>query len=472
MPLFRSSSTLVALIVAFAFFMENLDGAAITIVLPQIAETYGIGPAEASLGITIYMISLAVFIPMSGWAAERLGARNVFCWAIAGFTLASIACGLSPTFEMFVAARTVQGAAAAFMSPVGRAIVLRTATKQEMVAAFGITIWPGLMAPIIGQPIGGLIATYASWEWIFFLNAPLGVIGIIMMLAVVDNQKEERRRRLDFTGLLLMAGSLVALLYGLDRLAHEEPGWWLTAALLVAGAGLGVAAVRHANRSAHALIDTRLIHVRTFAVTSITGGTFFRVAMGATPFLLPLLFQIGFGMTAFDASLMMLAYAGGNLAMKAITTATIKRFGFRRILIVNGILVVLSVLSFVFFVPGVPIVLMVVALVFAGVVRSLQFTALNTLGFADIPPQGMTDASAMQSLLQQIAFAFGIAIGAVILSLSATLRVGPGAPIDTPDLQVAFLAATVMTVLAMPSLRRLAPDAGDGVSGHVPAARK
>ncbi len=235
MPLLRASPTLIALIVASAFFMENLDGAAITIVLPQIAGTFGITATAASLGITVYMVSLAIFIAMGAWAADRFGPRNVFCLAIAVFTLASIACGLSPHFWMFVLARTVQGIAAAFMSPVGRVIVLRSAPKNELMRAFGITIWPGLVAPIIGQPIGGLIATYTSWEWIFFLNVPLGILGIGLLLVYVDNQKEPTRRPLDVTGLLLTAASLSALLYGLDRLAHEDPQLWLTGGLLVAG---------------------------------------------------------------------------------------------------------------------------------------------------------------------------------------------------------------------------------------------
>jgi EmrB/QacA subfamily drug resistance transporter len=456
----------VASIVAFAFFMETLDGAAIVIVLPHIASAFGVGLAGASLSVTIYMVSLAIFIPMSGWAGDRFGPRNVFCWAIAAFTLASVACGLSPQFWMFIVARTIQGAAAAFMSPVGRVIVLRSAPKHEMVGAFGITIWPGLIAPIVGQPIGGVIATYASWEWIFFMNVPLGIIGIAMMLTFVDNRKEDTTRRLDLVGLALTAASLSALLYGLDRLAHQEPQAWLTAGLIVGGLIVGIGAIRHAHGHPYPLIDTTLARVPNFAATSIWGGTPFRIAMGAAPFLLPLLFQVGFGMTAFDASLMMLAYAGGNLLMKAVTTAMIRRYGFRRIIVVTGLLVILSFLSFALFVPGVPLGLILIGLAFAGVVRSLQFTALNTLAFADIPHTGMSNASALHAMVQQICFAFGIALGAVILSFSATLRGGAGAAIGVADFQIAFLAATVMTIVAMPSLFRLAHDAGDEVSGY------
>ena len=462
----RPSSTLIALIAASAFFMENLDGAAITIVLPHIATTFAITPTAASLGITVYMVSLAIFISMSAWAADRFGPRNVFCWAIGAFTLASIACGLSPHFWVFVVARMIQGVAGAFMSPVGRVVVLRSAPKNELMRAFGITIWPGLVAPIVGQPIGGLIATYLSWQWIFFLNVPIGIIGILLLLTFVENRREDHKRRLDLVGLGFMATSLSALLYGLDRLAHEDPNWWLSGGLLVAGVVFGLLAIRHARGHDYPLVDVGLARVRTFASTSISGGTFFRIAMGAAPFLLPLLFQIGFGMTAFNASLLMLAYAGGNLAMKSVTTPILRRFGFRRVLVVNGVFAILTVLAFAFLVPGVPLFVILAALAFAGLTRSLQFTALNTLAYADIPQSSMSSASSMQTMVQQIAFAFGIAFGAVILSLSAAFRGGIGAGISVPDFQVAFLVSTLMTIAAMPWLVRLAHNAGDEVSGY------
>lgn len=466
MPIFRSGSTFVALIVAFAYFMENLDGAAITIILPQIAETYRLSPTAASLGITAYMVSLAIFLAMSGWAADRFGPRNVFCWAIAAFAVASAACALSPHFWMFVAARAVQGIAAAFMSPVGRVIVLRTAPRHELMNAFGITVWPGLIAPIVGQPIAGLIATYLSWQWVFLLNVPLGLIGVALLLACVENRKEHGARKLDVTGLVLTAISLTSLLYALDRLARDTAHLALPALLLIVGAASGIQAVRHAKRHDAPLIDLTLARIRSFAATAIWGGTFFRVAMGASPFLLPLLFQIGFGMTAFHASLLMLAYAAGNLIMKAATNGILRRFGFRRILVVNGAIVVVSVLAFAALVPGVPPVAIAAALLFAGLTRSLQFTSLNTLAYAEIPHGAMSNASALQSMVQQIAFAFGIALGAVILSLSATVRgAGPNA-IGVIDFQIAFVVSALFTAAAIPSLRTLAHDVGNDVSGY------
>lgn len=466
MPLFRPGSTFVALIVAFAFFMENLDGAAITIILPQIADAYRLSPTAASLGITAYMVSLAIFLAMSGWAADRFGPRNVFCWAIGVFVLASAACALSPHFWMFVAARALQGIAAAFMSPVGRVIVLRTAPRHELMNAIGITVWPGLIAPIVGQPIAGVIATYLSWQWVFLLNVPLGLIGIALLLACVENRKEPDTRKLDVTGLVLTAISLASLLYALDRLARDTAHIGLTSVLLVVGVAAGVQAIRHADRHDAPLIDWSLARIRSFAATSIWGGTFFRVAMGASPFLLPLLFQIGFGMTAFHASLLMLAYGAGNLLMKAATNQMLRHFGFRRILMVNGAIVVVSVFAFAALVPGVPFAAIAAVLLFAGLTRSLQFTSLNTLAYAEIPHAAMSNASALQSMVQQIAFAFGIALGAVVLSLSATLRgAGPDA-IGVVDFQIAFVVAALFTAAAIPSLRTLAHDVGDEVSGY------
>jgi len=456
--LFRASPTMIALLVASAYFMENLDGSAITIVLPQIAGTFHVTASAASLGVTAYMVSQAIFLVMSAWAADRFGPRNAFCWAIALFSVMSLACAFCPNFTVFVAVRIVQGAAAAFMSPVGRVVVLRTAPKNELIRAFGITIWPGLIAPIIGQPIGGVIATYATWQWIFVLNVPLGIIGIALLLMFIDNQALAQRRPLDITGFMLTAVSLAALLFGLDLLTHAEVNVPAAVLLLVAGVVFGVLAIRRASRHHSPLIDTTLAAIRNFAYTSITGGTFFRVAMGAAPFLLPLLFQLGFGMTAFAASLMMLGYAGGNLIMKSMTTGIIRRFGFRRILVVNGVLVTVSMLTFVFATPVVPIAIIIGFLIFAGLTRSLQFTALNTLAFADIHQESMSNASAMHAMVQQIAFALGIALGSVILSLSSTIR---GAPIGIPDFQVAFLFATAAIAVSLPWMLRLTADAGE-----------
>jgi EmrB/QacA subfamily drug resistance transporter len=467
-PLLRVSPTFVAFIVASAFFMENLDGAAITIVLPQIAHTFAITPTAASLGITVYMISQAIFIAVSSWAADRFGPRDVFCWAIGVFIIASAVCGLAPDFSVFVVARIVQGAAAALMSPVGRVIVLRTAPKGELMRAFGITIWPGLIAPIVGQPIGGLIATYLSWQWIFFLNLPIGLVGIALLIACVANRREDHKRELDVGGFVLAAASLSALLYALDRLAHDIDGWPVASGLVLGGLALGGLAIRRSRAHPSPLVDISLAKIRTFSFTSITGGTPFRIAMGAAPFLLPLLFEIGFGMSPFDASLLMLAYAGANLAMKAVTTAILRRYGFRQVLLVNGCITVLSVFLFAAMVPGVPIWLIVAILAVAGATRSLQFTALSTLAFADVPQAAMSGASTVQSMMQQIAFAFGIALGAVILSLSAAARGAASASVA--DFQVAFLISTLLIAASMPWLFRLAHDAGAEVSGH--AARR
>jgi EmrB/QacA subfamily drug resistance transporter len=465
-PLFRPGSTFVALIVAFAYFMENLDGAAITIILPQIADTFRLSATAASLGITAYMVSLAIFLAMSGWAADRFGPRNVFCLAIAAFAVASAACALSPSFWMFVVARTIQGIAAAFMSPVGRVIVLRTAPKSELMYAFGITVWPGLIAPIVGQPLAGLVTTYLSWQWVFLFNVPLALIGIALLMLCVDNRKEAGTFRLDVVGLGLTAVSLAALLYALDRLSHDTSSLGLPLGLIAVGVLSGLQAIRHAHGHDAPLIDVNLARIRSFAATSIWGGTFFRVAMGASPFLLPLLFQIGFGMTAFHASLLMLAYAAGNLVMKAATNQMLRRFGFRRILMVNGIVVVISVLAFATLVPGVPAPVVIGVLLFAGLTRSLQFTSLNTLAYAEIPHGSMSNASALQSMVQQIAFAFGIALGAVVLSVSASLRGAGPASIQVVDFQVAFVVAALFTAAAMPSLKTLAHDVGDEVSGY------
>ena len=325
----------VALIVAVAFFMQLLDSTIISTSLPQMGQSFGVPAVAMSIGITVYMLTMAVFVPLSGWLADRFGARNIFLIAIALFTLASIACGVSENLTQFVAARAVQGLGSALMTPVGRILVLRNASKSELLNATALITWPALFAPVVGPVLGGFITTYLSWHWNFFINIPLGLAGLALVARFIPGDREAETRPLDWPGFLLTSIGLAALLYGLERIAHPEDGILPTVVLLAAGILVGWLAIRHLRRAPHPLLDLSSFRVLTFAISTLAAGTIFRVAINATPFLLPLLFQLGFGLSPVDAGLMILAYFLGNLGMKTVTTPTLRRFGFRTVMVLS-----------------------------------------------------------------------------------------------------------------------------------------
>ena len=460
-----SRPIVVALIVAAAFFMENLDGTVIATALPQMGESFGVGTIQLSIGITAYMLTLAIFIPASGWLSDRFGTRTVFCSAIVIFTLASAVCGLAPDFSSFVVARIVQGAAAALMSPVGRLVVLRSAEKRDLLRAAAITTWPGLLAPVLGPPLGGFITTYATWRWIFFLNLPLGIIGAVMVLRFVDNFAEARKRPFDGRGFALTGLALGALMYGFDRVGVRD--WWAAAALGATGLACGWLAIRHAETHEHPLIELSPMRVPTFSI-GIWGGLLFRMAVGATPVLLPMLFQRGFGMTAFASGVLTLAYAVGNLGMKPLTTPVLRRFGFRATLTVDGLLSGVSILACGFFSPQTPEAVMWILLVLCGGFRSLGLTGLFTLPFVDISPRQRSAATTLTSVMQQVGYGLGVAFGSVALQASLLLRGAGSDALTLADFRFAFAAVAAVGLAALLSFLRLVPEAGAEVSGHRP----
>ncbi|TIM17693.1 MAG: DHA2 family efflux MFS transporter permease subunit, partial [Mesorhizobium sp.] len=415
----------VALIVAIAFFMQFLDSTIISTSLPQMGASFGVSAVAISIGITVYMLTMAVFVPLSGWLADRFGARNIFLLAIVLFTLASLACGVSQNLTQFVAARVVQGLGSALMTPVGRILVLRNASKSELLNATALITWPALFAPVIGPVLGGFITTYLSWHWNFFINIPLGVVGLVLVARFIPGDREADPKPLDWPGFFLTSAGLALLLYGLERIAHPEDGVLPTVLLVVAGIVIGWLAVRHLRRAPHPLLDLSSFKVLTFAISTLAAGTIFRVAINATPFLLPLLFQVGFGLSSVDAGLMILAYFLGNLGMKTVTTPTLRRFGFRSVLVVNGLIASAAIMACAAISPQTPQVLVVALMLIAGLSRSMQFTALNTLAFADIDAAQRSSAATLSSMLQQVAMLFGVAVAAAILNLSQIARDRP-----------------------------------------------
>ena len=460
-------SRLVALIVASALFMEMLDGTIIAVALPAMAGSLGTDPVTLTIGITSYLLTVVVVIPASGWLADRYGVRTVFATAIAGFTLASLACGLSDNLWQFTAARILQGASAALMSPVGRLAVLRNTEKKDLVQAIALITWPALVAPVVGPPLGGFISETLSWRWIFFVNLPIGLAGILLVLRFVPNHKASELRRFDATGFLLTALALAALIAAFDLATHGGVGPVIVAGLFAGGLAVGFLAVRHISARPGRLVDLATFRVTTFAAATLHGGILFRITAGAVPYLLPLYFQIGFGLDAFAAGMMVLAYALGNVAMKVVTTPVLRRFGFRRVLVFNGLLAALGILACAALTPATPEVLSALVLFAAGCFRSMQFTSQNTLMFADIPDALKSSATTLSTMVHQLSVGIGVALAALILNSSAAFRHDGSALPDSVDFRVALAAMALIAFVSMWRFLFLDPAAGAEVSGHI-----
>ncbi|HCI4559449.1 TPA: MFS transporter [Klebsiella quasipneumoniae subsp. similipneumoniae] len=453
-----------ALLVAGAFFMEFLDGTVIATALPDMARDFGVTAVELNIGISAYLITLAVLIPASGWIADRFGARAIFTLALAIFTLASIFCGLSSEGHTFVAMRILQGIGGALMVPVGRLAVLRTTPKHLLIKAIATLTWPALVAPIIGPPLGGFITRYASWHWIFFINVPLGVAAIILSLRIIPDIRETERRAFDMTGFITTAVAMVSLVTAMERLGDRQPQFWPTLALAALGFSCLLYSIRHFRRAAAPMVRLDALQVPTFRVT-MYGGSLFRASISAVPFLLPLLFQVGFGMDPFHSGLLVLAVFVGNLTIKPATTPLIRWLGFRRLLLINGALNVCSLLACALLTPQTPVWAIMLILYLGGVFRSVQFTGVSTLAFADVPAAQMSDANTLFSTASQLAVGLGITLGAIGIRLGEQvgdwlhLSAVPGI-----SFRLAFVFIAVICLVGMFDSLHLAKTAGSSVS--------
>ena len=458
----------VVLTVAGAFFLLLLDSTILNVALPRVAESMGVLPLAVSPTITAYLLASVATMPLSGWVAARFGARRVYFISIALFTLSSAACGLSDALWQSIASRVVQGAAGGMMLTVGRTLAMRDAPKSELMSITSLLVWPALIAPVLGPPLGGWITTYASWRWNFLLNVPLGLLGLICVARFVPRDAPAVRLPLDWRGALLTVGGLGILFGGLELTAQapDDPREWPLALLLMGvGAVTLLLAARHLLRSAHPVLSLAPLRVRTFAASTFAAGTYSAMCLHATPYLLPLLFQLGFGSSAAEAGAVLLPYFFGNLVMKSATTPLLRRFGFRTVLIADGIFSMLLIAALGLLGAQTPWLWTAALLFVAGAARSMLLTALNTLCFADIEPADRPAATTLFSVSSLLGQTLGIVVAT--LTLAASKAAGDRPMLQTSDFQIAFIVLGVIGLLPVLRYLALASNSGEEVSGRI-----
>ncbi|HEX3954611.1 MAG TPA: DHA2 family efflux MFS transporter permease subunit [Stellaceae bacterium] len=460
----RTRQLVIMLIVSCALFMQNLDSTIIATALPTIGRSIGESPLRLNVAITCYLLSLAVFIPISGWTADRFGARRVFTTAIVVFTIGSIGCGLSQSLWMLVVARIVQGMGGAMMVPVGRLVLLKTVPRSELVRAMSYVSIPALIGPVFGPPLGGLIVTYGSWRWIFFINIPIGALGVLLINMFVENLREATVRPFDLPGFLLTGIGLATLAFGFETIGRGQFPLPVVIGLMALGAACLTLYWRHARRVDYPIIDLALMRIPTYAMTTI-GGFIFRMGMGALPFLMPLMLQVGFGLDALSSGLLTFASALGAMTMKATVTTIIRTFGFRPVLTANTVFCSSFLFSYSFFRPTTPHFVIFLALLAGGFFRSLQMTSINTLSYADVPPAMLSRATSVTSMAQQLSQSVGV--GTAALLLYARLATSGETTLTAPDFSFALATVGIMSMLSVPFFLRMSPDAGAEVAGRI-----
>ena len=454
---------MLTLVVASALFMDNLDSTVIATSLAAIAADLSVDPITLKLAFTAYYVALAIFIPISGWCADRFGAKTVFRAAIAVFTLSSIGCAMAWDLTSLVVGRFFQGMGGAMMLPVGRLIVLRVIPKHEMVNAMAWLSIPALFAPLMGPPVGGFITTYYDWRGIFWLNVPVGIVGIVMASIVVPQVKADHVRPLDIIGFLLTALGLSFTIFGFTLTGGEMAEKSLAWSLVAVGLSLLVVYVLHARRTPYPLIDLRLLRIPSFRI-AMAGGALFRLSVGAVPFLLPMMLQVGFGMSPFQSGMLTFTSAIGALTMKLSAAPILRRFGFRTVLVTNAILSSGMLGASALFTAATPGAVIMATLLMAGFFRSLQFTSLNTLAYCDIDRDQMSRATSFVAVIQQLALSAGVAVAALLLAGS---RATDGrSELIASDFSRAFVVVAGLAIVSTLMFLRLEQDAGAEVSGH------
>ncbi|SCZ08050.1 MDR family MFS transporter [Microvirga guangxiensis] len=460
---------LLPLIIATALFMENMDSTVISTSLPMIAQDLGTDAIALKLALTSYLISLAIFIPISGWVADKYGSRTIFTAAIGVFMAGSLACAAANSLEWFVIARFLQGMGGAMMVPVGRLVLLRSVPRNEVVQALATLTIPALIGPVVGPPLGGFITTYFHWRWIFFINIPIGILGIVLATMFVPNVREEDTPPLDIAGFLLSGIGLALLMLGLASGGRHLIPEAISLGCVVIGTLCVVAYVWHAKRTPYPVLRLDLLKVPTFRV-SVFGGSLFRIGIGAIPFLLPLMLQIGFGLSPVASGSLTFIAAVGALFMKTMAKRILERFGFRRVLVINAFIGAAFVAFNGLFTPSTPHWLIMIVLLIGGCFRSLQFTSLNAIAYAEVSKRDMSYATSLSSAAQQVALSIGVAFGAYVVEAAA--HWDGRTALVAADFGPAFWAVAMVSALSGFAFMRLEPSAGAEMSGHRAVERK
>ncbi|WP_309075218.1 MFS transporter [Paenarthrobacter sp.] len=455
-----------ALLVAATFFMEFLDGTILTTAIPSIASDFRVAPADINITMTAYLVTVAMGIPLSSWLAERFGARRIFCLAISVFTIASLLCAISTDLTMLTLSRVAQGMGGAMMVPVGTLVVLRGTPKSELLRATAYLVWPGLLAPVLAPMVGGALTTFLSWHWIFIINVPLGLAAFIAAHRLVPRTQFDAKRRLDWFGLLLTTLGVGALVVGLETLGGHASN--VLAVAVVAAGSLSLAgAVWWMRKARLPLFNLSVFGTRTFRATS-TGGFIYRLTISSVPFLLPLMFQDGFGWDPLKAGVMVAAVFVGNIGIKPATTPLIRRFGFKPVLVFASFASAVTFALCAFLDARTPEPLIFALLLFSGAFRSIGFSAYASVQYADIVPGQLPSANAISATLVQLAAAAGIAVGALFLRLFETTQVF-GAD-QVAAYKGAFIAMALLMLISTVDSLALHRHAGAEVSGGVKRA--
>ena len=453
----------IALIVASALFMQNLDSAVLATALPAMARDLNEDPARLGAAITSYLVALTVFIPFSAWIADRFGAKRVFMLAIATFVVASVLCGRSQGLGELVLFRILQGMGGAMMVPVGRLLLLRGVAKKDMLSAMAWLTMPALLGPVTGPPLGGVLTDVFSWRAVFWINVPIGLIGLGLVAWKIPHVAPIRPGPPDLVGLALTGSALALVMFGLETVGRHVVPTFVSWFGLFLGLVTGWLAVRHCRRVERPALDLSLFSVETFRDPAVA-GSLFRTGAGAVPFLIPVMLQIGFGMSAAQSGFVSFATALGAFAMKPLVRPLLRRTGFRATLVANGVVAAIGVAALSLVGPSWPSIAIFVLLAAGGLARSLQFTALNTLAFADVPHERMSAATALYGTLQQLTPALGVVLATGTLEVSQ--RLAGRSDLLPVDFSHGFLVAGLVVLLSVPLHMRLARDAGAEVSGH------
>lgn len=462
------SGRLLPLIVACALFIENMDSTVISTSLPAIAEDLATDPIALKLALTTYLLALAVFIPISGWVADRFGARPTFMTAIGVFLLGSIGCAASSSLETMVAARFLQGMGGAMMVPVGRLVLLRTVPKSELVQALSWLTIPALVGPVVGPPLGGFITTYFDWRWIFLINIPMGLLGIVLAKRFIPDLREPTPP-LDWRGFALAGFGLGLAMFGFSTMGRHLVSTPLAVGCLLVGIGALFGYVWHARRHSHPLLDLGLFRLPTYRA-GVLGGSLFRIGIGAIPFLLPLMLQLGFGLTPVQSGLLTFVSALGAMFMKTIAANVLRRFGFRNVLIFNALIASALLCCFGLFRPQTPHAFIIATLLVSGCFRSLQFTSLNAISYAEVDSPKMGQASSLAGMMQQLSLSMGVAVGGYILEIAGVIGDRPST--DVRNFYIAFVVISVISASSAWMMWRLPRNAGAEMAGRAETGKE